>query len=112
VAAGPDWRVERAESLARRRTLAAIRAQAKPPAIVFLPVGGGHSDVGAFYAALAQNDPALEKGIIFARDLGARNRVLAAARPGHRLYRWDPESAKAAPLALPAPGESPVVRPE
>ncbi len=103
VAMGPEWRVEREESLARRATIAAIRAQVKPPAIVFIPLGQGHSDVSDFYAALAENDPALLKGIIFARDLGERNRDLAAARPNHRPFRWDPDSRKALPLP-PPPG--------
>ncbi|MBM4039387.1 MAG: glycosyltransferase family 39 protein [Planctomycetes bacterium] len=114
VAMGPEWRVERAESQARRGTIAAIRAQVKPPAIVFLPLGEGHSAVSDFYAALAENDPALIKGIIFARDLGERNRDLAAARPDHKAYRWhvDPDSRKGVAIPLPEPRGAETPRPQ
>ena len=35
------------------------------------------------------NDPFMRKGILFARDLGARNRTLIEAYPEYDIYLWD-----------------------
>ena len=36
--------------------------------------------------------------VVYARDLGERNKELAAAYPGRSLYRWDAERRVLTPL--------------
>ena len=81
-------------------------AGAAKPAVVFIPVPASQWEAHQFAAAVLRNDPAMIGPVIYARDLGERNKELAAAYPGRHLYRWDAEAGALAPLAL-APGAGP-----
>ena len=41
--------------------------------------------------AFFMNDPFMRSNVIFARDLGKRNRVLIEQYPGYQIYYWDKE---------------------
>jgi hypothetical protein len=89
---------------------AVVETAAERPALVFMPVGPSGGDTSRFVAMLAQNEPLLDGDIIYARDLGERNRLLARARPGRHAYRWDPERFALEPIDLatdPAVDEAP-----
>ena len=53
-------------------------------AVVFVQTSGLSENDGFF-----MNDPFMRSGLIFARDLGARNGELLAHYPGYRAYLWD-----------------------
>jgi len=88
-----------------RRMFDVVEAQAERPALVFLPVPPERRYVWQLYAAIAENDPALEGPILYARDLGPRNHLLAADRPGRHHYRWDVEQRRLVPITLAAAPE-------
>ena len=75
-----------------------VRRRVQQPAIVFVPVPPSGRYTNKFVAAVARNDPALEGPILYARDLGERNRELIAALPGRHLYRWDDAAFSLEPL--------------
>jgi len=80
------------------RVFAAVKARAEAPALVFYPVRDRRGDTLMLFAALAQNDPGLDGPVLYARDLGPRNRLLAEARPGRHCYRWDHEKFRLVPI--------------
>jgi len=88
-----------------------IREGTQTPAIVFLSLPATGRGTAFLYLALGRNAPALDGPVIFARDLGSRNRELAQARPGRRCYRWEHEHGQLVPLADDgtAPPERPAV---
>jgi 4-amino-4-deoxy-L-arabinose transferase-like glycosyltransferase len=71
------------------RMVDVVGEQAERPALVFVPIHESDEMTGLFYFLISQNDPALSGPIVFARDLGPRNELLAAALPGRHHYRWD-----------------------
>jgi hypothetical protein len=70
------------------------------PALVFFTVEPSDESTNRFYAAIGRNSPNLDGPIVYARDLGERNAVLAAARPGRYAYRCDLATGALEPLAL------------
>ena len=101
-----DAHVVKATTNVDERMFDVVRKQARPPALVFLPVPKGLPYTCKFYAAIAQNDPLLRGPIVYARDLGPKNHLLAAARPGRHHYRWNHETFRPVPIAIdgsPAP---------
>jgi hypothetical protein len=80
------------------RVFRVVESQAERPAVVFVPTPMGTDYLHRFYAALGRNDPDLNGPILYARDLGPKNRVLLEARPGRRAYRWDHASFTLVPL--------------
>jgi len=83
-----------------------IEAQARPPALVFLPMRASEKDTGLFYLAMGRNDPQMRGPLVYARDLGPGNAALAADLPARRLYRWLHEEKRLvelSPLTLRSP---------
>ncbi|NQT85849.1 hypothetical protein HQ560_03735 [bacterium] len=77
-----------------------IAARVEGPALVFVSVDESDESTQRFYAALGQNHPGLEGPIVYARDLGDRNAVLAQARPGRYAYRCDLATGGLEPLVV------------
>jgi hypothetical protein len=93
-----DLRLYRAQARESLRMFRLIEAQAERPAIVFLPVPFGDRFTARLYLAVGQNAPALDGPIVYARDLGAENRRLAADLPGRHAYRWDDDAFGLVPI--------------
>ncbi|MFW6162426.1 MAG: ArnT family glycosyltransferase [Planctomycetota bacterium] len=92
------------------RLFRAVRGQATRPAVVFVPTPERAHYTWLWLAALGQNDASLSGPVIYARDLGPRNRRLARDLPGRHYYRYDHEQARLLPiepLRLDAPDGSP-----
>jgi hypothetical protein len=75
-----------------------IAASAEQPAIVLIPVEPTLRSTKLLTAAVTRNDPMLGGPILYARDLGERNRELIAKFPGRHLYRWDDAAFSLEPL--------------
>ncbi len=80
-------------------------AGAEGPAIVFVPVRSSSQATYRFAAIITRNDPAMSGPVLYARDLGERNRELAAKYPGRRLYRWNEETRSLLPLGPDGAGQ-------
>jgi len=98
------WRTVR-EQLPRQRKLARDQRQflnsvaaVEKPAVVFVPLRLRVYDTWLFNLAVSQNSPGLDGPVVFARDLGPRNRLLLDALPGRRAYVWSHDEKRAVPL--------------
>ena len=80
------------------RVFDTVKAHVRRPAIVFVSGPAGMLAGSKLVAAVARNDPALEGPILYARDLGKRNRELVRDLPNRHLYRWDAEALSLVPL--------------
>jgi len=81
------------------RLLDGVSAGAERPALVFITVPFGDRFTMKLHFTVSQNDPALAGPLLFARDLGERNRLLIGALPERHYYRWDSEREVLTPLA-------------
>lgn len=80
------------------RVFDAVEASAQRPAVVFMPVPPGNRFTRRLVAAVARNSPTMDGPILYVRDLGERNREVAAKYPGRHLYRWSDERGALLPL--------------
>lgn len=77
-----------------------IEDQAERPAVVFVPIEASGKATALFYLLVGRNDPTLSGPIVYARDLGPRNELLAADLPGRHYYRWHTTDRRLEPLTL------------
>ena len=77
-----------------------IEEEAGRPAVVFVPIEPSAKATGLFCLLVGRNDPTLSGPIVYARDLGPRNELLAADLPGRHYYRWSHRQQRLEPLIL------------
>ncbi|HUT35624.1 MAG TPA: glycosyltransferase family 39 protein [Planctomycetota bacterium] len=103
------WARVATTELAAYRTLHSVdvrlyqraEAQVERPALIFVRVLDSSAHTCKFYAAVSRNAPALEGPILYARDLGPKNGLLAAKRPGRHHYRLDLERSTLEAISVP-----------
>ncbi|MFP4056839.1 MAG: glycosyltransferase family 39 protein [Candidatus Brocadiia bacterium] len=100
VAGTAVWELPRYRAAAKENAamFEAMERQAEPPAVVFFPVGESDRHTAKFYLLVGRNDPGLSGPIVYARDLGPRNRLLAKELPDRNYYRWDHDRSALVPI--------------